>query len=96
MFNQVFEAFSSDSDKWKSMTTWQRFAFVINYLAAVFIIVAAVFPETVNRFMYTYITSKLGTNAVFQITISLAVLIIIMNTSNIVSYEELITMAPIE
>jgi hypothetical protein len=92
MFNKVFEAFGADSTKWDSMTNWQKSAFVINYLAAIYIIFATVYPEKINKFMYMNLHEKfgVGTNSVFYLVIFSALIIIAMNTSNAVTYTELI------
>ena len=89
MFNQVFEAFGADSVKWDSMTNWQKSAFVINYVAAIYIIFATVYPEAINRMVYGWTRGASGTNSVFYLVILAALVIIAMNTSNAVSYEEL-------
>ena len=92
MFEKVFETFGTGSEKWDSMSNWQKSAFVINYVAAIYIIFATIYPESINRFMYGQLHERfgVGTNSVYYLIILSALVIIAMNTSNAITYNELI------
>lgn len=70
---------------WHEMTRWQQASFVLNYVAAILIIVSALHPELVHRQVSQLF--KRSVNPMYVIC-GLAVVVIVMNTSFIISYKD--------